>query len=195
MKVVNFLNELIDAVAPMMASMSQDITVAIQPRVLDTRGIPYIDIAAPMYVHALHRPPMVEVRPVLTNLAGTQEISKKLIPCIQAHTRAARMREITLKTGSLKQSVIARAPASAADAMNSVSEPCISLLKSVRLCSAVTEDIASIENIGSTTDTRMDSLACVSKTSQYRVGNHDSIPSLKNPIAMIAKKIGISPLL
>ena len=76
---------------------AHEITVAHQPRCFEIIAIPYIEPAAPTYVQALQKPPMVEALPERANHPGTQEIKRKLHECIQAHTIPASKRQISLQ--------------------------------------------------------------------------------------------------
>ena len=119
--------------------------------------MPYIELAAPIYVQALQKPPTVEALPVFANLPGTQEISRKLQECIQAQTTDAKSRQITLQaTASTlisKQKGIQRTIENA----NKIPAPLTSLLKTLPLCIALTKKRLIIEKIGKATDTRIDS--------------------------------------
>ena len=135
----------------------QDTMVNVQPKRFDTRASPYIEVAAPIYVQALQRPPTVEALPVPANLPGKQEISKKLQECINALMTPAKSRQITLamvfstliSSANGKQRAIERA--------KSIPEPLASLLNKGFLCIILTKNKLMIEKIGRATDTRIDS--------------------------------------
>ena len=57
---------------------------------------PYVEMAAPTQVKALQKPLTVAERPNCLNLPGKQEISRKLHPCIVAHTKADKVSEAYL---------------------------------------------------------------------------------------------------
>ena len=71
-----------------------DNAVLDHPKRSEIRPIPYVDIAAPIYIQLLHIPPTVAALPVWANLPGRQEMRRKFTPCIEAQIKEARSRDI-----------------------------------------------------------------------------------------------------
>ena len=94
-----FLNATDAKIVPTARIPIQEMIVVLQPQISEIKAIPYMERDAPIYVQALHKPPTVEALPVFANLPGTQEISKKLQECINAHTIQARSKHIILQAG------------------------------------------------------------------------------------------------
>ena len=194
-KPVYFLNANIANTTPKIQIPIQEMIVALQPRLSETRAIPYIDTAAPIYVHALQQPLTVDALPVFLNLPGTQEIKRKLHECINAQTMQARSKHIILQaelfTFIKKQRGIQRT----IESPKRMPAPLTSLLNTLPLCIALTANKLIIEKIGNATETKIEfSLVC-SKTSLYSVGSQLSIPSRIKPMAIMQTNIGKTPFL
>ena len=155
--------------------------------------MPYIEEAAPMYVHALQNPPTVDDLPECANLPGRQEIKRKLQECIQAQIIEANKRQTTL--APIFSILISKANGMhrAIETEYSMPAPLASLLKTFPLCIILTAKRLIIENIGRATETKIDSEESLLNASLYRVGNQDSIPSRIKPITIMQTKIGKTP--
>ena len=153
---VYFLNAKIANNAPTRQIPIQEDIVALQPKCLETRAIPYIDAAAPIYVQALQKPLTVEALPVFANLPGTQEINRKLQECINAQTMQARIKQIILQAALFTLIKKQRGTQRAIDNPKSMPAPLTSLLNTLPLCIALTAKRLIIEKTGNTTDTKIE---------------------------------------
>ena len=152
--------------APSAAMTAHTITVTDQPKLSVKNAIAYIEIAAPMYVHALQTPLAVAALPILANLPGRHEIKRKFVACIDAVISAHRTRQSILAHNASSVIRKLRGSAMRADMMKKISEPRVSLLKALNLCSAVARIRLRIANIGIIADSSVDSDASRPNTSE-----------------------------
>ena len=116
------------ATTPIAEMPIQVMTVKFQPKT-EVAAMPYIEIAAPIYTHALQSPLAVAERPIAEKRPGKQEMSRKFIACINAHTRAASTRQ-TIRMAALPKPISKdRGTQVTAEAANITREPRTSLPK------------------------------------------------------------------